>query len=231
MKKQKQFFVSLFVVVAFALSVSTVMAQTEEQKCNCVLYARSQVSKLPTGLTDWSGKLSVINHLFPRVGSVAVIDVGNDVGHVAVVENVSVNSADGSLKVSIIESNFRNCQITRRSGSMDYLRIRGFFDPGYSKGSSFPQVDRVSKDSTKTGQSTAIDFIGSGFDANSVRAVVLGGWCDTFNKCVVPTNVMTNRSSNQVTVPMILNQTGTYTVYLFNANNGMSSNGVKIYVR
>lgn len=230
MKKQNNFFVSFLVAIAFALSVSTVVAQTEEQKCNCVSFARSQVSKLPTGLTTWSGKLGVINHLFPRVGAVAVIDVGDDTGHVAVVENVNVAS-DGSLKVSIVESNFTKCQITRRTGTIDAFRIRGFYDPGFSNGSSFPRIDGVSISSVRAGQSFSADFTGSGFDSQSVRAIVLGGWCDSFSKCVVPTGSITNRSSSRVTVPMVLNQTGTYTVYLFNANNGKSSNGVKIRVR
>ena len=230
MKKQNYFFASLLVAVAFALSVSTVAAQTEEQKCNCVLFARSQVSKLPTGLTDWSGKLGVINHLFPRVGAVAVIDVGDDTGHVAVVENVSVDG-NGVLTVSIVESNFKSCQITRRSGTMDYLRIRGFFDPGYTKNSSYPQVSSVSGNSARAGQAFSLDLSGSGFDTRSVRAVVLGGWCDSFNKCVVQTDSISNRSSERATVPMVLNQTGTYTVYLFNANNGKSSNGVKVRVQ
>lgn len=230
MKKLKYIVVSFILATAFGLTLPAVSAQTQEQKCNCVLYARSLVPSLPTGLTDWSGKVRIINHLFPRRGAVAIIDVSNSTGHVAVVENVTVRS-DGSLSVSIVEANYNSCQITRRTGSVESLRIRGFYDPDYARVGSYPQITSPLRSTVAAGQEFSITFSGAGFEPNSIRAVVLGGWCDTFDKCVIPTDVIRDRRTGRVTVPMILNETGTYTVYLFNANNGMSSNGAKISVR
>jgi hypothetical protein len=62
-------------VINLALQTSTT---TTNIACNCVAYARSQVPSLPSiDLTSWSAKLSIINHRFPRVPSVAVIPARN----------------------------------------------------------------------------------------------------------------------------------------------------------
>jgi hypothetical protein len=78
---------------------------------SCVLWARTQVPSLPTGLETYTGKLAIINHQFPRVGSVAVHLIrdkkgnNNGVGHVSVIRNVTINN-DGSLRLSIQEANY-----------------------------------------------------------------------------------------------------------------------------
>lgn len=101
----------------------------------CVAYARTKVPSLPRGLVTFNDKLRVINSHSCRAGSVAVIDAGNNIGHVAVIE--SCDSSGSMQGMKITEANWKPGLITLRksrvSGSITKseaeLRIRGYFRP------------------------------------------------------------------------------------------------------
>ncbi len=198
-------------------------------ECNCVLWARSQAPSLPTGLTYYSGKLAIINHRFARVGSVAIHNTGNSIGHVSVVRNVAVNH-DGSLNVTIQEANYTSCQITWRTGTPEALKIQGYFDPAYRPSESAPRLDSISPTSGVVGRQITITANGLGFDARSVRVIVLGSGCSSFGSCIVPNNVLTERSSTRIRAPITINNPGTYHIYLSNSASGKTSNGKKVTI-
>lgn len=196
--------------------------------CNCVLYARSQVPSLPYGLDTLASKIAIINHRFPRVGSVAVHNYSPD-GHVSVVRNVVVQS-DGNLYLTIDEANYKSCEFSRRYGTPDGLNIVGYYDPTYPSGQSSPKLDSLSTSTGAAGRPFIVTAYGSGFDPYSVRAVILGPGCSTFNSCVVPNGALSNRSSSSAQVPLTLNNRGAYHLYLSNASSGKTSNGKKITI-
>lgn len=200
---------------------------------NCVLYARSQVPSLPTGLTYRQAKLNIINHRFPTAGSVAVMPAPGSLaqyGHVAVVRAVTVRP-DGGLQLSIEESNYGDCAITPRSVTPESRTIDGYFDPKYPSGQASPRLDSVTPASGAPGKQFSVTASGSGFDASTVRGIILGGWCDTFGKCPIDNNVMTSKSSTSLQFPVTLNSPGTYTLYLFNVAAGKTSNGKPITIQ
>jgi molybdopterin-binding protein len=217
--------------VADALQ-SSAASSTDNLACNCVLWARSQVPSLPSGLTSYSQKLAVINHRFPRVGAVAVINVPSGPtsanGHLAVVRGVAINH-DGSLQLTLQEANWTSCQITWRSGTPASLNIQGYFDPAYPAGATSPRLDLASPASGTSGRQFYTTASGVTFEANSAQAIILGGWCDSFYKCVVPNNVMTNRSSASLRIPLTMG-VGNYMLYIFNSNSGKTSNGKPITI-
>jgi len=90
---------------------------------NCVLYARSRVPLLPTGMSDLAGKKRGINSYSPSPGSVAIMNVGS-VGHVGVVEQVH---PDGTI--TIREANYIAGQVGSRRGTPSALRILGYYRP------------------------------------------------------------------------------------------------------
>jgi hypothetical protein len=93
-------------------------------RCNCVLYARCRVPRLPGGLFTLNDKKRIMNSGVPTPGSVAVMDVLAGVGHLAVVEAVN---RDGTITVS--ETNYRSCQYTVRTGTPRNMRVLGYFRP------------------------------------------------------------------------------------------------------
>lgn len=212
---------------------NTILAQCNQNTVqgNCVLYARQEVPSLPYGLTYYQDKINIINHRFPRVGSVAVMPApGSNAqyGHVAVVRNVAVNS-DGSLNLTIQESNWAGCYISTRTVTPDSANIQGYFDPNYSSGQASPRLDSLSNSTGYANQQFYITANGANFDTNSVQGIILGGWCDYFGKCSVPNNVLANKSSSSVQVPVTLGS-GTYRLYLYNSASGKTSNGKVITV-
>jgi hypothetical protein len=203
--------------------------------CNCVLWARSQTTSLPTGMTTYTEKLSKRNHLFPTVGSnpnsgVAIIQVTNSqYGHVAVNRAVTVQS-DGSLSLRVQEANWSPCAITYRTGTMEALKVQGFYDPRYASGDTYPRISSPTSISGPAGTQFWISIAGSGFQSASMRAVILGGsYCTTFDRCQVPTNVITNRTSTTARIPVTLG-TGNYRLYIFNSSQGKTSNGIPVHV-
>lgn len=218
-----------------AEALQTKLLAAESTACNCVLYAKSQVPSLPSGLTYYSAKVNIINHRFPRVGSVAVIPVASGpsapYGHVAVVRNVVVNR-DGSLNVTIEEANWEACKYSRRTGTPDGLRIQGYFDPAYVSGSASPRLDSLSPSTGPVGRQFSTTAAGDAFDSSSVRAIVLGGaYCTTFDRCVVPNNAITQKSTRSLYVPLNINAAGSYYLYFFNATSGKTSNGKPVTIR
>jgi hypothetical protein len=212
--------------------VNAQTCDTNTVQGNCVLYARSQVSSLPYGLTTYASKLNIINHRFPRVGSVAVMPAPGDnapYGHVAVVRNVAINP-NGTLSLTIQESNWGGCNIYTRLVTPEARSIQGYFDPAYPSGQESPRLDSLSNAVGYSGQQFYISAAGAGFDTSTVQGIILGGWCDSFGKCAVPTGAIQNRTSTSLQVPVTLNSPGTYTLYLFNASSGKTSNGKQITI-
>jgi hypothetical protein len=221
----------LFTVICLALALSrptkAVVCDDTTLQGNCVLYARSQVSTLPTGLTYYQAKLNIINHRFPTVGSVAVMPAPGSLaqyGHVAVVRNVVIRP-DGGLSITIEESNYGDCAITKRTKTPEERNIQGYFDPKYPSGQSSPRLDSISPSSGPAGKQFYITAGGDGFDDSSAQGMIYGGWCDAFGKCAVPNNVITGKSSTSLQIPVTIGTPGTYTLYIFNSATGKTSNG------
>lgn len=221
---------------AFNISLKSQIANLSAQDtCQCVWYARSKVPSLPTGLWNLNDKKAVINHLFPQgdggsMSSVAVHNIFGDVGHVSVVTGVAIRS-DGNLRVYITEKNYSPCAVTTRDGTMEALKIIGYFDPRYPVPSSFPNIISATNSTGKTGIPFTVSINGSGFDPSSMSAVIMGGnYCTTFYSCVIPNNHLMNKTSSSVKVPLTLNSPGNYRLYLFNANQGKTTFGQPITV-
>lgn len=100
----------------------------------CTTYARSQVKSLPGNLWTYKDKKNIVNSHTCKAGSVAIIDLGNPIGHVAVVE--SCDSSGSTQGIKIREANWKLGKITRRnsrtskiSKSQSELKIYGYFRP------------------------------------------------------------------------------------------------------
>jgi hypothetical protein len=203
----------------------------------CVTYARGIVPTLSSGLFTLSDKKATMNSLFPRgnglktTDAVAVIDAGTAEGHVAVVTGVQVNS-DGSLTITISEENWKGCNIIdTRTGTPEALRVLGYFDPAYPSGQSYPKIMSPSSASGVRGQQFWVSLSGIGFDATSMRGVLLGGtYCTTFTACQIPSDLIANKSSSSAKVPLTIGSPGTYRLYIFNSASGKTSNGIKINI-
>jgi hypothetical protein len=148
-----------------------------------------------------------------------------------VVRNVGIN-LDGTLQVTIQEANWNPCQITWRTGTPDQLNIRGYFDPAYPSGSASPRLDSLSPSSGPVGRQFWTTAYGANFDPYCVRAILLGGaYCTSFNKCVIPNNVITNKTASSLYVPLTIGGAGTYNLYFFNPSSGKTSNGKPIVIK
>lgn len=91
---------------------------------NCVLYARCKVPSLPYGLSTYAAKVAIINTYSAAAGRVAIINVGNNVGHVAYVQSVSGTS------ITIRETNWcSTTKVSTRTGTASALKIVGYFKP------------------------------------------------------------------------------------------------------
>lgn len=97
---------------------------TASTRCNCVLYARCRVPRLPFGLTSYQDKVRVINSRTPTVGSVAVMNIYPPYGHVAVVEAVH---RDG--RITVREANYVRCAVTSRTNLPARMAVAGYFRP------------------------------------------------------------------------------------------------------
>jgi hypothetical protein len=119
---------SLFVTVASAAISTDIIGNWNGE---CVSYARSKLPSLPYGLNSFNDKLNIINSYTCRAGSVAVIDTGNGIGHVAVVEKCDDS---GSMQgIQLTEANWiggkitlRKCRNSKISGCTKDFRIRGY---------------------------------------------------------------------------------------------------------
>ena len=102
-----------------------ILNTTDPNRWNCVLYVRARVPQMPFGLWTISNKKKIINDHTPRVGSVAIINVGLPWGHVALVKKV------GSRHLTIKEANFKYGKITERHGTTADLKIIGYYNPHF----------------------------------------------------------------------------------------------------
>lgn len=133
----KKYVVMMISFVCFSLSTSISFGGVEQRYIGpgggeCVLFARKLVPALPYGLFDFEDKKRIIKSKTPKKGRVAIIDVGNSVGHVAVV--VDVDKKGKNKCITIRESNFPRAGIWERkakasdlSKAEKELRIIGYF--------------------------------------------------------------------------------------------------------
>lgn len=101
-----------------------------EYACNCVDYARAFVPSLPRNLWTTEDKKRIKNTSSPKKGRVAI----HNFNHVSVVVDVDDSGKNQSL--SIVEANFKTCQLTRRTargkdmGKLEKeLNIYGYYKP------------------------------------------------------------------------------------------------------
>lgn len=225
----------LFIITGLLSLPNLGFAQCDQNTIpgNCVKYVRSVVSPMPsTDLTSYASKLSIINHRFPTVGSVAVMPInGSSYGHVAVVRAVRV-LPNGKLSLDLEESNFGVCAVRLNPNITPESRnIEGYYDYRYfNTNAPTPRIFGMTNFNGTQGNPFTVGISGEGFDLGSVEGIIMGGWCDSFGKCKVPNPAITKTSSSSIQVPVTLNAKGTYTLYLFNSGSGKTSNGQQINV-
>jgi hypothetical protein len=78
--------------------------------------------------------------------------------------------------------------------------------------------------------SFTVDLIGSDFNPSDAQVYLLGGVCISNTTCLVPNNVLIQKSSTELDVPVTVNIAGTYYVYVQNGPGGASSNGLPLTV-
>lgn len=235
--KNKNLLLLSLILSVYCLAAQTVFGQCDQSTIggNCVLYVRSAVSPMPsTNLTTYSAKLSIINHRFPTIGSVAVMPAPSPYtanGHVAVVRAVKILS-DGKLSLDLQESNWGACSVQMHYNvTTDSRNIQGYYDYRYyNSNEATPQINGLTNFSGNSGTQLNVGVSGAGFDTGSVEGIILGGWCDSFDKCKVRNDVILNKTATSMQVPVTLNSPGTYTLYLFNSRTGKTSNGQQIYI-
>lgn len=117
MKKMKVVLTAIFVVMmasSFAYAGSFSYTTTNFKKgdkyynashrYNCVTYARWLQPALPYGLFSLADKKAIIKSSSPKKNSVAIINVGNSVGHVAYVADV--DDSGSSRSITLYEANY-----------------------------------------------------------------------------------------------------------------------------
>ncbi|MCC6743721.1 MAG: CHAP domain-containing protein [Acidobacteria bacterium] len=207
------------------------VASCEQHACNCVLYARCRVPSLPGPLNTHQQKLDIINHQFPRVGSVAVHNINTSgAGHVSVVTAVAIRT-DGNLDVTVTEANYQSCRITSRTGTPSSLKIAGYFDPAYSSGQSHPTLGSASPSRLTATRQTFVTLSGTNFPTADAQVMIFGGSCMSWGSCVVPRSSLQNVTSTRLVVPLTLNTRGTFHVYVYSPSTGKTSQGRKLTVR
>lgn len=117
MKKLKVFLTVMFVVMmasSFAYAGSFSYTTTNFKRgdkyynssylYNCVSYARWLQPALPYSLFTLADKKAIINSSKPKKKSVAIINVGNSIGHVAYVADV--DDSGSSRSITLYEANY-----------------------------------------------------------------------------------------------------------------------------
>jgi hypothetical protein len=92
----------------------------------CVTYARSLYPSLPSGLWNYASKKRIINSFTPRIGCVAIHNIGL-YGHVSIVMEYSGTGTEPTDIFKIREANFRKGFITEREAMKAELAITGFY--------------------------------------------------------------------------------------------------------
>jgi hypothetical protein len=123
---------SMLTATVAEAAITTDVLGTDSREC--VAYARSRVPSLPYNLWTWEDKKRIKNSSSCKKGSVAIIDVGNTIGHLAVVEDC--DSSGSSQSITIMETNWKPGYLTKRtsknskiSQSQSELKIYGYFKP------------------------------------------------------------------------------------------------------
>jgi len=236
MKRKLMFLIALTLITSASLTtrpVGALVCDSTTVQGNCVKYVRSQMTLPSIDLTFYTAKKSIINHRFPTVGSAAIMPApGSNAqyGHIAMVRSVAIRS-DGGLSLTIEESNWGDCAVTKRTVTPESRSIEGYFDPRYPSGQSNPKLDIASPSSGTAGLQFQVTASGSGFEASSAQGMILGGWCNSFGKCSIPNNVMPPvKSSTSLKIPVTLSSPGKYMLYIFNSASGKTSNGKPITI-
>jgi len=100
-----------------------ILNETDANKCNCVLYARSRVPQLPFELFTMADKKKIVNQQNPKINDVAIMNIGLPAGHVGIVVFV------GRTHLTIQEANYKTCKITERHDTPVAFRIIGYYRP------------------------------------------------------------------------------------------------------
>jgi hypothetical protein len=127
----KSLLIGVFALLGFTAEAAITTEVLGGDWRQCVDYARSRMPSLPYGLYTLNDKRNIINASSCKAGSVAIIDVGNSIGHVAYVE--SCDSSGSSQSIVITETNWKAGYKTRRtaktskiSNAQSELRIIGY---------------------------------------------------------------------------------------------------------
>lgn len=104
-----------------------ILNATDPNRWNCVFFVRARVPRLPFGLWTLADKKKIINDHTPRVGSVAIMNVGLPWGHVGIIMKV------GTQHLTILEANYKYGKITERHGNTTDLRILGYFNQNFKQ--------------------------------------------------------------------------------------------------
>lgn len=104
-----------------------ILTNRDKNSQNCVFYVREKVKNLPWGLTTLNDKIKIIDSKNAKIGRVAIIQTGQQWGHVAIVREVKDD------QITIEEANFVRNKITIRTGTKEELKIVGFFNPQKKK--------------------------------------------------------------------------------------------------
>ena len=98
-----------------------IINSVDKNRCNCVKWVRDRVPKLPFGLWTILDKKKIINAKNPKVGRVAIMNVGMPWGHVGIVHKLQ------GKEIIIREANYKMCKVTERQGTEAELKILGYF--------------------------------------------------------------------------------------------------------
>lgn len=129
---------AFLLLIALGLQIETATAEnlgSGPYDDNCVLFIRNvKHVTFPGNLFSWDDKKRIKNSDKPKKGSIALIDVGNKVGHVALVEKV--DSKGDKQSITIVEANFPHRGYWRRTAKgksinsiEKELKIYGYFRP------------------------------------------------------------------------------------------------------
>ena len=126
--------------------ITKIINTTDKNRCNCVLYARSQGLIFPTGMWTIEDKKKIIDSQKPKVGCLVIMNVGiwyyrNGIrvfsGHLGIVEKISyttkkcaccgaILTTSAISYLTIRDANYVKCKVTRRSGTPVELKVLGY---------------------------------------------------------------------------------------------------------
>jgi hypothetical protein len=93
-----------------------------------------------------------------------------------------------------------------------------------------PSISIISP-TTVTAGTFSLTINGSNFNTSNAQIVLTGPNCPTATSCVVPNNVLTTKTSNQLVGPLTINAAGSFTIRVQNGAGGTLSNGATLTVQ